>query len=385
MNSFNDYSGYEFVTAILPRQSVATVTQAVFSSGACNVMTTSARGTLMQQHWYESFLPAISPEQEMLHFIVPGQDVDRLMEQIVIVGKLQLYGAGSIFATPCAELICADDYPIWKSEDYQFESVSFDIKFKKDLIALIHTTDRGTADPVARAAMSSGAQGATISYVRGFGLRDRLGLLRITKQHEKEMITIVVDEFDLDAVFQAMSQVGRVDQPGRGFIYQMPVSKGLTNLASVFQAKKHSVSIHQLVRAVDTLSGGTHWRANPLLVHDPRAHEFANSSRGLEKDLKLLRVVSQRKDTEILLHLFLDQGVSGASVSNWRFADSQSAPTASGLRINREFGCVSIVSTPGNIKDLMTVFRDAVLTHELRSTCCFTHAVPMVKTFAPVY
>lgn len=385
MKSFNVYPGYEFVTAILPRQSVGAVTQEVLGSGACNVMTTSARGTLMQQHWYESFLPAISPEQEMLHFIVPGQEVDRLMEQIVIVGKLKLYGAGSIFATPCQELVCADDYPLWTPGDYQFESVSFDIKFKRDLTALIHTTDRGSADPIAKAAIKAGAQGATISYVRGFGLRDRLGLLRITKQHEKELITIVVDEFDLDAVFQAMSQVGRVDQPGRGFIYLLPVSKGLTNLASVFRAKKHSVSIHQLVRAVDTLSGGTHWRANPLLVHDPRAGEFATNSRGLEKDLQLLRVVSQRKDTEMLLHLFLEQGISGASISNWRFADSQSSQLPGGIRINREFGCLSLVSSPSNIRQLISTFRDTVTSRDLRSTCCFTHRVPMVKTFAPIY
>ncbi len=385
MKSFNDYSGYEFVTAILPRQSARTVTQEVLGSGACNVMSASARGTLMQQYWYEAFLPAISPEQEMLHFIVPGQDVDRLMEQIVIVGKLQLYGAGSIFSSPCEQLVCADDYPLWTTGEYQFESVSFDIKFKRDLTALIHTTDRGAADPIARAAIKAGAQGATINYVRGFGLRDRLGLLRITKQHEKELITIVVDEFDLDAVFQAMSQVGRVDQPGRGFIYQLPVSKGLTNLASVFQAKKHSVSIHQLVRAVDTLSGGTHWRANPLLVHDPRANEFASNSRGVEKNLQLLRVVSQRKDSEMLLHLFLDQGISGASISNWRFTDSQVSLSPGGIRINREFGCVSLVSTPANVAKLVDVFREAVTSQELRLTCCFTHGVPMVKTFAPIY
>jgi nitrogen regulatory protein PII len=384
MKSFKVLSGYEFVTAILPRQSASVVAHEVLSSGAAHVMTTSARGTLMQQHWYQSFLPAISPEQEMLHFIVPGAEVDRLMEEIVLVGKLQLYGAGSIFAIPCVELVCSDDYPLWNPGDYRFESVSFDIKFKRDLKALIHTTDRGTAEPIARAAIKAGAQGATITYVRGYGLRDRLGLLRITKRHEKELITVVVDEFDLDAVFQGMAQSGRVEQPGSGFIYQLPVSKGLTNLASVFQAKKHSVSIHQMVRAIDSLSGGTQWRANPLHVHDPRAREFATNSRGLSRDLTLLNVVSQRKDSETLLQLFLEQGVSGASISNWRFTDAQASQSQAGIRIIREFGCLSLVSSTSNVNRLMNVFRDAVTSMDLRSTCCFTHHVPMVKTFAPI-
>ena len=384
MRSFNRFEKYEFVTAILPRQSAGTVTQEVLSSGACNVFTSGARGALVQQYWYESFLPAISPEQEILHFLVPSEDVNRLMEQIVIVGKLRLYGAGAIFATACEELYVADDYPLWTPGQYNFESISFDIKFKSDLIALLHTTDRGTGEAIAKAAIKAGAQGATISYVRGYGLRDRLGLLRITKQHEKELIAVVVDQFDRDAVFQAMSQVGRVDQPGRGFLYQVPVSKGLTNLASVFQAKKHSVSIHQLVQAVDTLSGGTHWRANPLLVRDPRASEFAQTSRGSMKDMGLLRVISLRKDTDLLLQLFLEQGVSGATISNWRFTDAASVQADRGIVINREFGCLSLVSSPSKIPQLIDALREAVQSKDLRSTCCIVHRVPLVKTFAPI-
>jgi nitrogen regulatory protein PII len=382
MKSFSMHSGYALVTAILPRQSAGMVTEEVLNSGAAHTMTMSARGTLMQQYWYESFLPAISPEQEMLHFIVPGEEADRLMEQIVIVGKLQLYGAGAIFATPCDELVCADDYPLWTPGVYQFESESFDIKFKRALTALIHTTDRGAAEPIARAAIKAGAQGATITYVRGYGLRDRLGLLRITKKHEKELITVVVDEFDLEAVFQAMAQAGRVEQPGRGFIYQLPASKGLTNLASVFQAQKHSVSIQQMVCAIDSLHGGTQWRANQLLVRDPRAREFAASNRGVSRELTLLNVVSQRKDSETLLKLFLEQGVSGASISNWRFADASSAHTQGGLRINREFGCLMLVTPAHQVPQLLAVFRDAVTNSEMKSTCCFTQRVPMVKTFA---
>jgi nitrogen regulatory protein PII len=384
MKSFSTHTNYSLVTAILPRLSSGVVINEVLDSGAAHAMMMSARGTLMQERWYQSLLPAISPEQEILHFIVPDQEVDRLMEQIVIVGKLQLYGAGSIFATSCDELICADDHPLWKPGNYSFESVSFDIKFKRDLTALIHTTDRNAAEPIARAAIKAGAQGATITYVRGYGLRDRLGLLRITKKHDKELITVVVDEYDLEAVFQAMAQAGRVEQPGRGLIYQHPVSKGLTNLASVFQAKKHSASIQQMVRAIDTLQGGTQWRANQLLVHDPRAKEFAANSRGISKDLKAFNVVSQRKDTDELLKRLLDEGVSGASVSNWRFAEPQSEQTKGGRRINREFGCISVVLAPEKVPGLVQVLQNAIVEGDMKATCCFTHPVPLVKTFAPI-
>ncbi len=384
MKSFSVHSRYAFVTAILPRQSSGVVVDEVLKSGAAHAMTMNARGALMQLYWYQSLLPASSPEQEILHFLVPDEAVDRLMEQIVLVGKLQLYGAGSIFAIPCAELICADDYPLWMPGSYDFRSQSFDVKFKHDLTALIHTTDRGTAEPIARAALKAGAQSATITYVRGYGLRDRLGLLRITKKHEKELITVVVDEYDLEAVFQAMAQAGHVEQPGRGFIYHLPVSKGLTNLASVFQAQKHSVSIQQVVRAIDTLHGGTQWRANQLLVHDPRAREFAASSRGISRDLMVLNVVSQRKDSELLLRVFLDQGVSGASIENWRLVDADSQQIQVGLRINREFSCITLVSVRKKIDHLVQVFRETAVSGEMKSACCFTHCVPVVKTFSAI-
>lgn len=380
--AFKTHTDYSLVTAILPRQSTAKVLEEVLSSGAAHALSMNARGAVVQDRWYQTFLPAISPEQEMLYFIVPNVEVDHLMEQIVMVGKLRLFGAGSIFATPCDTLTCADDYHLWEAGNYQFESVSFDIHFKTDLIALVHITDRDGAEPIARAAIKAGAQGATITYIRGFGLRDRLGLLRITKKHDKELITVVVDKYDVDATFQAMAQTGNVDQPGRGLVYQLPISKGLTNLASVFQTKKHSASIQQMVRAIDELQGSTDWRANQLLVHDPKADEFESKTRGLSKDLKVLNIVSHRKDTEVLLKLLLEYGVSGASVSNWRLAECDGELTDGGQRINREFGCLSLIMDPERVSGVQAFLEAKIQEHGMKETCFFTHSVPLAKTFA---
>ena len=382
--SFSAYNNHSLVTAILPRQSAAHVVSEVIMSGAAQAMTVSARGTLMQERWYQAFLPTISPEQEILYFLVPNEDVDRLMEQIVMVGQLRLFGAGSIFAVACEDLICTKDFPLWGPGRYTFESVSFAIKFRTDLVNLVHITDRGSGEAVALAALRAGAQGATITYVRGYGLRDRLGLLRITKTHDKELIVVVVDQYDRDAVFEAMAGTGRVAQPGRGLIFQLPISKGLTNLASVFQANKHSASIQQMVRAIDELQGGSDWRARQLLVHDPKAKEFTSNRRGLSKDLKMLNIVSTRKDTEVLLSFLLDYGVSGASVSNWRFtAASSEDPQAVG-RIHREYGCISLIGSPMVTQELRQVLQETMAANDMRETCLFTHTVPVARTFAPL-
>ena len=165
MEPFSRHSDYSLVTAILPRHSTHQVLEAVLASGAHYALTTSARGSLMNERWYQSFLPALSPEQEIITFLVPNEEADTLMEEIVMVGKLQLYGAGSIFATPCEELVCAEDYPRWEPGKYTFESVSFDIKFRKELVALVLITEKDSADGVARAAIKAGAPGPPFRYL----------------------------------------------------------------------------------------------------------------------------------------------------------------------------------------------------------------------------
>lgn len=379
---FSAHDRHCIVTAILPRASAGRVLDEVLAAGAPQALTLNARGTLMQESWWKSLMPAISPEQEILHLLVPNDDANALMEQIVMVGKLRLFGAGSIFAIPCRSLVCSDDFSLWQPGRYAFESKAFDIKFKTGLICLVHVTDRNAAEPIARAAIKAGAQGATITFIRGYGLRDRLGLLRITKSHDKELITVVVDEYDRDAVFEAMAIAGRVSQPGRGIVYQIPIAKGLTNLASVFQVHKHSASIQQMVRAIDELHGNTDWRAKQLRVHDPKVREFAASTRGLSRNLEQINIVAQRRDVETLLRFLLDQGVAGASVCNWRLTERDAAQTRGGMRINREFGCISLIVRPRDAETLCQQIETVMQENQMHETCHYVHEVPVVKTFA---
>lgn len=381
MNFSENRSDYSLVTAILPKQSAGRVVTEVMKMGVPQVMSIGARGALLQERWWQRFLPAISPEQEILYFLVPNSAVDMLMEQIVMVGKLRLFGAGAIFAMRCLELCCSEDFPLWGEGQYRFESVDFDIQFKTGLVALIHVHDRQAATPISRAAIKAGAQGASITYVRGYGLRDRLGLLRITKSHDKELITVVVDEYDRDSVLEAMTSAGRVDQPGRGLVFEVPISKGLTNLASVFQPSKHSASIQQMVRAIDQLQGGTEWRASSLCLHDPAAIPFAVAGHSQNRDLRMLNVVCQRKDSGALTGLLLDMGVTGASVSHWRYTDEDCGQTQGGLRINREVACISLILPMAAVGVCREGLQRYAATHEIRELCFFTHLIPVARTF----
>lgn len=78
---------------------------------------------------------------------------------------------------------------------------------------------KGEADAVVRAARTAGAQGATIHYAKGTGVRERLGLLGVAVEVEKEVINVVVASDRVDAVTDAMIEVGKLDTPGMGILY----------------------------------------------------------------------------------------------------------------------------------------------------------------------
>ena len=82
---------------------------------------------------------------------------------------------------------------------------------------------RGKADKPVRAAIDAGAPAASIFFARGQGIRERLGLLGLAIQPEKEVILIVLEQRLLNQVLVAMIKAGNLDQPGVGFVFVTPV------------------------------------------------------------------------------------------------------------------------------------------------------------------
>ena len=86
----------------------------------------------------------------------------------------------------------------------------------------------GLAEGVLEAAKNCGAQGATISYARGTGIRERMGLLGVTIDEQKEVIRIIVSEEQADRVFEAMFLAGGLDTPGKGIMFMTKLDRVAT-------------------------------------------------------------------------------------------------------------------------------------------------------------
>jgi len=86
----------------------------------------------------------------------------------------------------------------------------------------------GLAEEVLDAAKNCGAQGATISYARGTGIRERMGLIGVTIDEQKEVIRIIVSDEQADRVFDAMYLAGKLDTPGKGIMFMTKLDRVAT-------------------------------------------------------------------------------------------------------------------------------------------------------------
>ncbi|HSR36587.1 MAG TPA: P-II family nitrogen regulator [Desulfurivibrionaceae bacterium] len=78
---------------------------------------------------------------------------------------------------------------------------------------------RGEADKVVNAAIDAGAEGATIYYGRGTGVRQKLGFAGRLIRPEKEIVLIVTKVEETDAVFDAVVKAANLEKKGQGFAF----------------------------------------------------------------------------------------------------------------------------------------------------------------------
>lgn len=93
------------------------------------------------------------------------------------------------------------------------------ITYLTDALMVTCIVQASHADKVVKAAQNVGAQGATVTYARGTGVRERMGLLGVAIDEQKEMVRIIVSEEQADRVFEAMYLTGELDKPGMGIMF----------------------------------------------------------------------------------------------------------------------------------------------------------------------
>ena len=102
------------------------------------------------------------------------------------------------------------------------------ITYLTDVALITCIVAAGRGDAIIKAAQEMGATGALVYHARGIGPRERLGLLGIAIEAEKDVVSILVATDYQDVVFEAVYRAAELNRPGAGLAYITPIEKMAT-------------------------------------------------------------------------------------------------------------------------------------------------------------
>jgi nitrogen regulatory protein P-II 1 len=105
---------------------------------------------------------------------------------------------------------------------------SNEITYITDLLQITCIVPHGRGDEAIRVAREAGVGGALLYHAKGAGVRERLGLLGIAIEAEKDVVTMVVASDQRDEVMHALYTRLDLGKPGVGVIYATPLDKMAT-------------------------------------------------------------------------------------------------------------------------------------------------------------
>ena len=304
------------ITAHLHRSVIAGTIQALQEIGIQHIQETAGRSQILgaPRRFIGSKISLQSEPVTILELMVYAKDEEIVFNVIAEKGNLESPGMGSVFVKKVdllkAHQLCS------------ISKVNFRKKVKKpknvfrDLISLSCIVQRGHGDAIARVILDSGVGVPATIFGTGTGIRDKLGLLRITIPAEKEVVSVVVNAFDLDSVLELVITTGKLDQPGRGFVYVDEIKKGMLNARIAQDYTGHAASIEQIISAIDHISGDVKWRRKTKGRSKP-SHKYLHN-------LVDLAIVCDEGREQALLNAAMRVGAPGATLSKARFLNISS-------------------------------------------------------------
>ena len=191
---------------------------------------------------------------EIYRLSVPRDASQSVLEKLIDGLELRIPGRGAVYAQDLLEISNLQPSEI-KPEPVKSDSLLHDLS----LITGIQTKS-GSGENLFGVALKLGVGVPVVSLGIGTGIRDRLGLLRITISPEKELVFLMVPSHDADGLQRLLIEEGHLDRPGGGFLYQTPIQAGMVDPLIRIGRQEHAASIEQIIAAIDDLKKGTAWR-----------------------------------------------------------------------------------------------------------------------------
>jgi hypothetical protein len=263
--------------------------------------------SLLDKQGYLGLRPVTKLEESralIYRIYVPSLYEEGVMRRIAEVTDLSMGGRGSIF-----------------SQHIDFRRgtpLSFDIEKLDQLCgrmnriapeehALIScTVSRGSGTTLAQAILELGIGVPVVFFGNGAGLRDKLGLLRITIPVEKEIIWFIVSRSDAELVEKTLIPRARLDVPGNGFLYRCFIHAPVVNLRIRHGRRFHAATMEQVIAALDKVQGSSDWRRFGTRKHERKEEKMNKTARGLF-------FIGEEEEIEVFRKVAIENGARGAT------------------------------------------------------------------------
>jgi len=244
---------------------------------------------------------------EIFRFTVSRQHSREIIQSLINAGELHIHGRGMIFSQEVDEYSRHEVPELLPAEDTETRhSLLPDLS----LITCI-LSQPGSSEELCGIALDLGTCVPIVSNGRGTGMRDNLGLVRITIPPEKEIVQLVVPEHDDDNIIRLLIEEGRLNYPGRGFLYSTPIKAGLVDTKLRIGRQEHAASIEQIISAIDEIKESTSWRKRFTGLDGI----FSASAPPLLQGYREIAVTCREGKSDAFVEAAMDVGAPGATIS----------------------------------------------------------------------
>ena len=176
---------------------------------------------------------------DILFFLIDAEMEVPALYLIAEKALLHFPGRGSVFSE---EVHLALTHDLCRENQVSLPRTGSSVHIAERLAGVFCIVQRGQGDRVARVPLEAGISVPSIHFGIGRGVRDKMGLLRIAIPADKEIIYTLASSYDTDLLMDRMIEVGKLDQPAKGFIYEIPLKRGIINMKVVDAAYKSAKS-----------------------------------------------------------------------------------------------------------------------------------------------
>ena len=248
---------------------------------------------------------AAEDRAELIRFYAPKRYESGILRRVAEAADLYLPGRGSIFAE---DALVRRGYEDAFDEERLAGLAPVETAKNETHSVLCCIVQRGMAESIALTVLEMGLCVPMVSFGEGMGLRNKLGLLRITIPVDKEVMYFIVPERDADLLEGVAVHKARLDRPGQGFIYRFPVRAQAVNLRVSRGRRDSAASMEQVIAALDELRGSSEWRR---LSPAKRAQARPDSSSG---SLLCLSIIAEEGAVGDFVRAAMDAGAGGATL-----------------------------------------------------------------------